>query len=180
MKCELCGGKGWLRGHPLGIQIVCPVCDGKGYVELTNEEWFCSLSTEDKARVLRRKTYGNSEENESVEQAWMHWLKAKHEDNPPDIPSVPSWDNWLKGEKTKCEYCDGNTDECELAGRFECPRTPKNNEEYIRSCSAEELPKALKEMFFYIKSRVRSELGGYNELMKSERYFDEWLKEKHE
>ena len=68
-----------------------------------------------------------------------------------------------------CERCGGS-------GIAE----PLTNEEYIRSCSTEELPKALKEMFFDIKSRVRSELGGYNELMKSERYFDEWLKEKHD
>lgn len=67
-----------------------------------------------------------------------------------------------------CGYCLGT-------GYIE----PLTNEDYIRSCSTEELPKALKEMFFDIKSRVRSELGGYNELMKSERYFDEWLKEKY-
>lgn len=110
-------------------------------VPMTNEEWFTTLSTEDKARVLRRKTYGNGDENEREEQGWVNWLKAKHEDNPPDIPSVPSWDRWLQGEKTKCELCDGSGEwvECNLVGRFECPKTPKTEQEYLQSCNTEQL-----------------------------------------
>ena len=101
MKCELCGGKGWLRGHPLGIQIVCPVCDGKGYVEPTNEEWFCSLSTEDKATFLINATMfydcgetlpfvgalRKASESDFKPYKWLHkdvvkWLKEKHNEMP--------------------------------------------------------------------------------------------------
>ena len=46
----------------------------------TNEEWFCGLSTEEKAKWIRRKTHGNDEYNEEVELAWEGWLKAKHEE----------------------------------------------------------------------------------------------------
>jgi hypothetical protein len=106
---------------------------------MTNENWFISLPTEEKAKVLRRRTYGNDEENERIEQGWVNWLKAKHEDNPPDIPGVPSWDRWLEGERTKCEYCDGTGAECGLAGRFECPKTPKTEQEYIQTCNTEQL-----------------------------------------
>ena len=92
--------------------------------------------------------------------------------------------SYIKEIKIKCDDCKF-VDNCVDYGWQGCrkftpkPTEPMTNEEYIRNCSTEELPKALKEMFFDIKSRVRSELGGYNELMKSERYFDEWLKEKH-
>ena len=115
----------------------------KYYQPQTNEEWFCQLSTEEKAKVLRRKTHGNDEDNERIEQGWVNWLKAKHEDNPPDIPSVPSWDKWLEGERTKCEYCDGNGAECNLVGRFECPKTPKTEQEYIQTCNTEQLADVL-------------------------------------
>ena len=122
---------------------ICPFDDERtecdAYAPMTNENWFCSLPTEEKAKVLRRRTYGNSEDNEIVEQGWVNWLKAKHEDNPPDIPSVPSWDKWLQGEKTKCEYCDGNGVECDLYGRSECPKTPKTEQEYIQTCNTEQL-----------------------------------------
>ena len=151
MKCTKCGGTGFVPTNVFGVNgaIKCDFCDGTGVfitnaVEpMTNEEWFCGLSTEDKAKVLRRRTYGNSDDNETVEQGWVNWLKAKHEDNPPDIPSVPSWDKWLEGERTKCEYCDGNSTECELVGRSECPRTPKTEQEYIQTCNTEQLAEAL-------------------------------------
>lgn len=147
MKCPKCGGDGVITFSKMDkngyfndafFAKYCSVCHGTGEVQ-TNEEWFCQLSTEEKAKVLRRRTYGNSEDNESVEQGWVNWLKAKHEDNPPDIPSVPSWDKWLQGEKTKCEYCDGNSTECELVGRSECPRTPKTEQQYIQTCNTEQL-----------------------------------------
>ena len=122
---------------------ICPFDDERtecdAYAPMTNENWFISLPTEEKAKVLRRRTYGNSEDNETVEQGWVNWLKAKHEDNPPDIPSVPSWDKWLEGERTKCTYCDGTNAECNLVGRFECPKTPKTEQEYIQNCDTEQL-----------------------------------------
>lgn len=59
MKCKNCRGTGerhtinWETGK---VHIVqgekCPVCGGKGDIEQTNEEWFCQLSTEEKAEVI--------------------------------------------------------------------------------------------------------------------------------
>ena len=131
------------------IKNCCPVVWDKRKSEpMTNEEWFCSLSTEEKAKVLRRKTYGNGEDNEREEYGWVSWLQAKHEDNPPDIPSVPSWDKWLQGEKTKCELCDGSGKgvECNLAGRSECPKTPKTEQEYLQTCTTEQLAEWIEKM----------------------------------
>jgi hypothetical protein len=143
---------------------------------MTNEEWFCQLSTEEKAKVLRRKTYGNSEDNESVEQGWVNWLKAKHEDNPPDIPSVPSWDKWLQGEKTKCEYCDGNSTECELVGRSECPKTPKTEQEWLHTLNTEQLAKwiAHQTMIALLENQNNHSLR-----MTYPAYWVEWLKQPH-
>jgi len=150
MKCPFCEGTGKCYQQTITYEEVetnrtnkyltkCFKCNGTGEIEQTNEEWFCGLSTEEKAKVLRRKTHGNDEKNERIEQGWVNWLKAKHEDNPPDIPSVPSWDNWLQGEKSKCEFCDGNGVECDLYGRSECPKTPKTEQEYIQTCTTEQL-----------------------------------------
>ncbi len=99
MKCTLCDGKGEYM-HAIGGYRPCEHCNGTGKIKTTNEEWFCALSTEEKAKVLRRKTYGNGDENEREEKGWENWLKAEHQDNPPDIPNVPSWDEWLKEENT--------------------------------------------------------------------------------
>ena len=129
----------------------------------TNEEWFCGLSTEEKAKVLRRRTYGNGDENEREEQGWVNWLKAKHEDNPPDIPSVPSWDRWLQGEKTKCELCDGSGEwvECNLVGRFECPKTPKTEQEYIQTCNTEQLAEWLNDKIIICAVCDQQKICGY-------------------
>lgn len=145
----------------------------------TNEEWFASLSTEEKARVLRRKIYGNGEDNEREEQGWVRWLQAKHEDNPPDIPSVPSWDRWLQGEKTKCELCDGSGKgvECNLVGRFECPKTPKTEQEYLQTCNTEQLAEFLCEVWCGIDEviNIMSEDGEINK----KDAIVKWLKQPH-
>ena len=60
-------------------------------IEQTNEEWFCGLPTEEKAKVLRRKTYGNGEDNEREEQGWVNWLKAKHKDQGGVYPRYQLW-----------------------------------------------------------------------------------------
>lgn len=171
------------------IKRCCPVVwDKYGKIEpMTNEKWFCGLSTEEKAKVLRRKTYGNSEDNEIVEQGWVNWLKAKHEDNPHDIPSVPSWDKWLEGERTKCEYCDGTNAECNLVGRFECPRTPKTEQEYLQTCTTEQLAEFLTRVF---QARTFCEICDINKSCKIsnkckygnkpyKECWKEWLKQPH-
>ena len=50
MKCPKCGGTGWDVVHGFD----CISCDGKGEITLTNEEWFCGLSTEEKAEFSMR------------------------------------------------------------------------------------------------------------------------------
>ena len=46
MKCPECDGNGWFSATD-----ACPICHGSGEVQ-TNEEWFCSLSTEEKAKRI--------------------------------------------------------------------------------------------------------------------------------
>ena len=50
MKCPKCGGSGFDVVHGFD----CISCDGKGEIEVTNEEWFCGLSTEEKADLMSR------------------------------------------------------------------------------------------------------------------------------
>ena len=84
MKCPLCGyvedvdslidgGRGW---------ITCPRCKGKG---LTNEEWFCQLPTEEKAKWLAEHmncSYCPKQEPcftaNDCKKLFIEWLKEKH------------------------------------------------------------------------------------------------------
>ena len=65
MKCPECDGRGYLEEllstkylgkFPQYKTIECSVCHGKGEINafkpMTNEEWFCNLPTEEKAKVL--------------------------------------------------------------------------------------------------------------------------------
>ena len=47
MKCYRCNGSGVDDDN-----LLCYRCGGKGEIELTNEEWFNGLSTEEKAEFL--------------------------------------------------------------------------------------------------------------------------------
>ena len=49
MKCPICDGGGRITSLPSGMPVKCTRCNGTGEVEQTNEEWFASLSTEEKA-----------------------------------------------------------------------------------------------------------------------------------
>ena len=65
--------------------------NGNGYQpikkEMTNEEWFCGLSTEEKARFLACEftvacddyAYSNNKETWN-EKYWLKWLKEVHKD----------------------------------------------------------------------------------------------------
>ena len=70
MKCPNC------NGVPYDEVWTCEVCNGTGIVEpLTNEEWFCSLSTEGKAEVIAQlSSYGGNVE------AILLWLKQPHKE----------------------------------------------------------------------------------------------------
>ena len=60
----------------------CP----KEYTEQTNEEWFCGLSTEEKAKALHElhweiQNYRDdhpSIEDDDVSDFYLKWLKEKH------------------------------------------------------------------------------------------------------
>ena len=55
MKCKACGGTGVKVIYGSGYKregIDCPQCNGTGEVKQTNEEWFATLSTEEKAMVI--------------------------------------------------------------------------------------------------------------------------------
>ncbi len=75
MKCPKCGGTGEIQICEMGFigKDECDKCHGKGY--LTNEEWFCSLDTEDKAREISDMTAQGYWSEELVER----WLKEIHE-----------------------------------------------------------------------------------------------------
>ena len=50
MKCPSCNED----GRTQYFDYPCIRCGGTGVIEVTNEEWFCSLSTEEKARFITR------------------------------------------------------------------------------------------------------------------------------
>jgi len=69
----------------------CPVCNGKGYYEVqssygtervecgchdtqTNEEWFCSLSTEEKAKRIINIAVNSDCDYRTI----VEWLKQPH------------------------------------------------------------------------------------------------------
>ena len=51
MKCPKCSGAGYIYNNLVGYAEDCSVCHGTGEVQ-TNEERFCTLSTEEKAKFL--------------------------------------------------------------------------------------------------------------------------------
>lgn len=79
MKCKMCGGAGVIQGKAPGLVSCCPACDGKGFIEMTNEEWFCQLSTEEKAKWLENKmTWAAQEQGTFTAKGWKKWLKEIH------------------------------------------------------------------------------------------------------
>ena len=97
MRCQNCNGTGKERKgfyEKTGVNkwemvwddVPCEGCDGTGEIEVTNEEWFCQLSTKEKAKVLSNATYSsvfNSDilvlGKEAEHKKWELWLKEKHE-----------------------------------------------------------------------------------------------------
>jgi len=55
MKCGYCNGTGE-HVNDANRMTTCEFCGGTGRIEVTNEEWFCGLDTEDKAREISDMT----------------------------------------------------------------------------------------------------------------------------
>lgn len=88
MKCPRCDGK---RCEPDNsgdlVWRACKMCHGKGIVPDNNENWFCSLSTEEKAKWLgdnfgyvAYKGSGGKPKRvqEDLVEYWQEWLKQPH------------------------------------------------------------------------------------------------------
>lgn len=84
MKCPNCGGKGyWQEDMPNKFMgrfkqtkfWECSVCHGSGEIkEITNEEWFTSLSTEEKAKRIINIAVNSDCDYRTI----VEWLKQPH------------------------------------------------------------------------------------------------------
>ena len=98
MKCEECGGRGkvqrWFyertgfgKCEKVCGDVKCEWCNGTGEVEQTNEEWFCTLPTEEKAHFLSVECARAMCEqqlkitNRNGVDYWKMWLKQPHTDS---------------------------------------------------------------------------------------------------
>ena len=106
MKCKACNGTGYVtacvyESDEIGFvdkNYECAVCHGTGQILQTNEEWFTTLSTEEKAKWIFRltcKCYWCGREYEETNtynekecpfqkcmqrsKDFAAWLKEKHE-----------------------------------------------------------------------------------------------------
>ena len=64
------------------MEISCFKCHGKGEVPMTNEEWFCSLPTKEKAKEMCVIMADMAEANDGVwdEEMIEEWLKEVHKE----------------------------------------------------------------------------------------------------
>ena len=89
MKCQKCGGTGKTYKASVDLYSRCDECRGTGTIMKTNDEWFCGLSTEEKAEFLgdiwgrgylTSHFEGNLEFGKKQDKAyWIGWLKEKYE-----------------------------------------------------------------------------------------------------
>ena len=87
--CPKCNGTGEVEVIGDSITDVCDKCGGTGdtinNIPPTNEEWFCELSTEEKARFLEMICYSawGDKKSRFKDMAdytdWMDWLKEIHQ-----------------------------------------------------------------------------------------------------
>lgn len=80
MKCSRCSGTGKSK---YGYNQPCNHCDGTGIIEpFTNEEWFCDLSTEEKAKAivcLAVNAFHKQKKETDVDKI-KQWLQEEHRD----------------------------------------------------------------------------------------------------
>lgn len=76
IRCDFCYGTGEIKRNEDGS--VSPI--GKQR-EQTNEEWFCFLPTEEKAKWLEDKMmWATQEQGSFTAKGWAKWLKQPHTD----------------------------------------------------------------------------------------------------
>ena len=94
MKCPKCHGTG---KEDIVTGLNCDRCWGRGEVEVTNEEWFCGLSTEEKAKYIAKSMFFYDSQfgltmvealsksieyedglNDTIEHDVIEWLKQPH------------------------------------------------------------------------------------------------------
>lgn len=101
MQCKYCNGTGTSNICVNGTFKPCSFCDGTGEYEpfdldveldkldnepITNEEWFCTLSTEEKAKWFCDhitcsdgcRFYGKCFNEHMGRELWEEWLKQPH------------------------------------------------------------------------------------------------------
>ena len=91
MKCQCCNGTGRRMeesDNGIGwIPVKCEYCNGTGEVTMINEEWFCQLPTEEKAKVLGKICFEEQfNDGESMSglckkrdaKYWQRWLQEIH------------------------------------------------------------------------------------------------------
>ena len=88
--CPKCKGEGefFWDDHCQGMFMECDMCNGTGEVQMTNEEWFCTLPTEEKAEVFANATYSTALApmeilalgKEFEQKKWEMWLKQPHKE----------------------------------------------------------------------------------------------------
>ena len=90
MICKVCWGKGWIL-NGIYERIECPACHGTKETDPTNEDWFCSLSTEGKAEWLSKHFHCGDcifekpmcgGEYDGCKSAFEKWLKQPHGGEP--------------------------------------------------------------------------------------------------
>ena len=85
MKCEECGGTGkvqkWFyertgfgKYEKVCGDVKCEWCNGTGEVEVTNEEWFDNLTTEEKAKIIINIAVNSNCDYRTI----VEWLKQSH------------------------------------------------------------------------------------------------------
>ena len=88
-ECPKCNGRGTVGYFHIDhfVDVECDRCNGSGEVsevEMTNEEWFCGLSTEEKADKLTDfsfwlvPTIPTEDKREQIRKRIENWLKEKH------------------------------------------------------------------------------------------------------
>lgn len=86
MKCPRCNGRKCEPDNSGSlVWRACKMCHGSGIVPDNNENWFCSISTEEKANFFAKQCADSvadfkvGDMSKWKSENWMKWLKGEHE-----------------------------------------------------------------------------------------------------